>query len=473
MKSRWTLVILCLLTLIFSAQVKQDKQPEAVPGEFIVKWKTDAVALAVDTLLRQAAEPTSRTPKMYGAVTRAVDTLLHRTSATPLQTFPEIGLSLMQMPVTRDADEVRAQLKNDPRIEYIEPNYIYRASVVPNDPQYNELWGMNNTGQTGGTSDADLDAPEAWDTQTGSDSTLIAVIDTGVDYNHPDLAANIWTNPGEIAGDGLDNDNNGYVDDVRGWDFANNDKDPMDDNLHGTHVAGTIGAIGNNGIGVAGVNWRVKIMPLKFLAGNGSGTLANAISAIIYGANKKARVMNNSWGGGGFSQALQDAINYANNAGSLFVAAAGNDGNDNDTSPNYPSNYEVPNVVAVAAIDHKGDLAVFGSGGGGQCGCGGNVIGLPGSNFGATTVDLAAPGKDILSTTPGNGYQKLSGTSMATPHVAGVAGLLFAQFPTWTHLQVRTRLLSTVATAPGLQGKMVTGGRVNARRALSGTMAAD
>jgi len=443
MKSRWTLVVLCLLTLIFSAQVKQEKKPEAVPGEFIVKWKTGAVTVLTDTL--------------------------------EVRAFSELGLSLMRVPPTiSDAKTFTEQYKKNPNVEYIEPNYIYRASIVPNDPQYGELWGMNNTGQTGGTNDADLDAPEAWDTQTGSDSTLIAVIDTGVDYNHPDLAANIWTNPNEIPGDNIDNDNNGYVDDVRGWDFANNDKDPMDDNLHGTHVAGTIGAIGNNGVGVAGVNWRVKIMPLKFLTGDGSGTLANAISAIIYGANKKARVMNNSWGGGGFSQALQDAINYANNAGSLFVAAAGNDGTDNDASANYPSNYELPNVVAVAAIDHKGDLAVFGTGGGGGiCGCGGNVIGLPGSNFGATTVDLAAPGKDILSTALKNGYMKLSGTSMATPHVAGVAGLLFAQFPTWTHLQVKARLLATVETSSGLQGKMVTGGRVNAQRALSGTPAAD
>jgi subtilisin family serine protease len=332
---------------------------------------------------------------------------------------------------------------------------------------------MNNTGQTGGTNDADLDAPEAWDIQTGSESTLIAVIDTGVDYNHPDLAANIWTNPGEIAGNGLDDDQNGFIDDIHGWDFVNNDADPMDDNLHGTHVAGTIGAIGDNGVGVAGVNWRTKIMALKFLGGDGSGTLADAIGAILYGAKMKARVMNNSWGGGGFSQALLDAITVANDSAALFVAAAGNDGNDNDQTPNYPSNYDAPNVVAVAAIDHKGDLAVFGSGGGGICGCGGNVIGLPGSNYGATTVDLAAPGKEVLSTTPNNGYTKLSGTSMATPHVAGVAGLVFSQFPAWTHLQVKERLLSTVEASTSLQGKVVTGGRVNAQRALSGTTTAD
>ena len=459
MKSHWTLVIFCLLALVFSAQVQQEKEPEFVAGEFIVKWKS-------------------------GVASRAADTLMRSMSTTVVMSFPEIGVSLVKAPATRDLQTLTTQMENDPRVEYIEPNYIYRASGAPNDPRFNELWGMNNTGQTGGTNDADLDAPEAWDIQTGSDSTLIAVIDTGVDYKHPDLAANIWTNPGEDAwtdpdnpstGNHADDDGNGYVDDWRGWDFANNDNDPFDDNLHGTHVAGTIGAIGNDGVGVAGVNWRTKIMPLKFLGGDGSGTLANAISAILYGANKKAQVMNNSWGGGGFSQALLDAINYANNAGSLFVAAAGNEGNDNDQTANYPSNYTAANVVAVAAIDHEGNLAVFVPGGGG-CGCQGcsnNVIGVPGSNFGATTVDLAAPGKDILSTAPNNGYQKLSGTSMATPHVAGVAGLLFAQFPAWTHLQVKERLLATVDVSTALQGKLVTGGRVNAQRALSGTMSAD
>ncbi|MCG3118724.1 MAG: Thermophilic serine proteinase [bacterium] len=449
MRSRWILAVLSLLTLIFSAQVKQEKKPEAVPGEFIVKWKT--------TVAPQAA-----------------DSLISSMSTTQVKAFPEIGVSLIKVPATGDVALLSNQLQNDPRIEYIEPNYIYRASGVPNDPQFSDLWGMNNTGQTGGTNDADIDAPEAWDTQTGSDSTLIAVIDTGVDYNHPDLAANVWTNPNEIPSNGIDDDHNGYVDDIHGWDFANNDNDPMDDNLHGTHVAGTIGAIGNNGVGVAGVNWRTKIMALKFLSGNGSGSLANAISAILYGANMKARVMNNSWGGGGFSQALMDAIQYANDHGALFVAAAGNDGSDNDQSANYPSNYEVPNVVAVAAIDHKGDLAVFGSGGGGGiCGCGGSVIGLPGSNYGATTVDLAAPGKEVLSTTPNNGYQKLSGTSMATPHVTGVAGLLISQFPDWTPAQVKERLLATVKVNAGLQGKMVTGGVVDAKRALSGTTTAD
>jgi subtilisin family serine protease len=345
MKSRWSLILFFLFALVFSAQVQKEKQPEFVPGEFLVKWKT-------------------------GVVTRDADTLIQSLSATKVVNFPEISVDLMRVPASRgDVMTLISPLKNDPRVEYVEPNYIYRASGTPNDPRFSELWGMHNTGQTGGANDADIDAPEAWDTQTGSESTLIAIIDTGVDYNHPDLAANIWANPGEIPNNGADDDNNGYIDDIRGWNFVSNNNNPMDDNLHGTHVAGTIGAIGNNGVGVAGVNWRVKIMPLKFLGSDGSGTLANAISAILYAANNQARVMNNSWGGGGFSQALLDAIGYADGKGALFVAAAGNDGTDNDQSPNYPSNYDAPNVIAVAAIDHNGNLAIWGSGGGGGCGC--------------------------------------------------------------------------------------------------------
>jgi subtilisin family serine protease len=455
MKSRWSLLVIFLLALAFSAQVQEEEQPQYVEGEFVVKLQPQIGVMAADS--------------MIGAL-----------SAQRVTTIPEIGVELWRMPTPQGVQAMAATLQSNPNVAYAEPNYIYRISVVPNDPQLSQLWGMNNTGQTGGANDADIDAFEAWDIQTGSDSVLIAVIDTGVDYKHEDLAANMWTNPGEDAwtdpnnpatGNGVDDDGNNLVDDWRGWDFVNNDNDPFDDHLHGTHVAGTIGAVGNNGTGVAGVNWRTKIMPMKFLSADGSGTLADAISAIVYAANKGARVMNNSWGGGGFSQALQDAITYANNAGALFIAAAGNNGTDNDQIANYPSNYEVSNVVAVAAIAHDGKLAIWGTGGGG-CGCQGcgNVVGAPGSNFGATTVDLAAPGKDILSTVPNNGYQKLSGTSMATPHVSGVAGLIFSQFPTWTHLQVKERLLATVDTSSDLQGKLVTGGRANAHQALTGGM---
>jgi subtilisin family serine protease len=455
MKSRWSLIVLFLLALVFSAQVEREKGPEFVEGEFLVKLQTDVTALAADTLMSAMA-------------------------ATRVTSFPEIGVQLWRVPPTRDPQAFTAELESNPAVVYVEPNYIYHRMGTPNDPRFNELWGMNNTGQTGGTNDADIDAPEAWDIQTGSASVLIAVIDTGVDYKHEDLAANIWTNPGEDAwtdpndpstGNGSDDDGNGLVDDWKGWDFVNNDNDPFDDNLHGTHVAGTIGAVGNNGIGVAGVNWQTKIMPLKFLGGDGSGSLADAIAAILYAAQKGAKVMNNSWGGPGRSQALLDAINVADNAGALFVAAAGNAGTDNDQVPNYPSNYEAPNVVAVAAIQDDGKLAEFNGGGG--CGCQGcPVISAPGSNFGATTVDLAAPGKGILSTTPNNSYASLQGTSMATPHVSGVAGLLFSQFPTWSHSQVKERMLATVDVSADLQGKLLTGGRVNAHRALTGATAA-
>ena len=261
---------------------------------------------------------------------------------------------------------------------------------------------------------------------TGSSSVVVAVIDTGVDYNHVDLAANIWTNPGEIAGNGIDDDGNGFVDDVHGYDFANNDGNPMDDNGHGTHVAGTIAAVGNNSLGVTGVAWSTSIMPLKFLSANGSGYLSDAVEAINYATMMRTRygvnvrVDNNSWGGGGFSSAMQSAIQAANDAGILFVAAAGNSGTNNDASPQYPANYDSPNVISVAATDQNGQLASF-------------------SNYGATTVDLAAPGVSIYSTTPNNTYSTYSGTSMATPHVSAVAALAWALNPDATVAEVRKR----------------------------------
>jgi len=313
------------------------------------------------------------------------------------------------------------------------------------------MYGLNNTGQTGGTIDADIDAPEAWDISTGTGRTIVAVIDTGVDYNHQDLAANMWRNLGEIAGDSIDNDNNGYVDDIYGYDFVNNDANPMDDNGHGTHVSGTIGAVGNNGIGTTGVNWNTKIMALKFLSANGSGTTAGAISALNYAVRMGANISNNSWGGGGASSLLSQAISNARSAGHIFVAAAGNSGSNNDTTPNYPSNYNFDNVVAVAATDSKDALASF-------------------SNYGATTVDIAAPGVGILSTLPGNTYGTYSGTSMATPHVAGALSLIWDQNPTFTYTQVIAKLYSSVDKIAGLNGKVATGGRLNIGNALLGSI---
>jgi len=358
------------------------------------------------------------------------------------------GLTLVNVQSGMSKKSALAQLRSNSQVLYAEPNFIVTAAAIPNDPRFNELYGLDNTGQTGGTPDADIDAPEAWDSQTGSD-VVVAVIDTGLDYNHEDIVGNVWNNPGEIPNNGIDDDNNGYIDDTIGWDFVNGDNDPFDDNDHGTHVSGTIAAVGNNGIGVAGVNWSARIMPLKFLSARGSGSTADAISALDYAVLMGARISNNSWGGGAFSQALFDAIAAAQTAGHLFVAAAGNDGVDTDTTPSYPASYDLDNIVSVAATDDNDALATF-------------------SNFGALTVDLGAPGVSILSTTPANTYSSFSGTSMASPHVAGTAALVLAEDPSLDLVGLKAVLMDNVDAIGALAGITVTGGRLNAANAIAG-----
>jgi len=391
--------------------------PSFVPGEVLLKFKTSAVA-------------TDRV-RLVGEL-----------GATELRTFDSSAVHWRLGPNV-DVLQAVSRLKADPSVQYAEPNYILHADVTPNDPRYPELWGMNNTGQSGGTIDADIDADTAWNVSTGSSSVLLAVIDTGIDYNHPDLAANIWTNPGEIPGNSIDDDGNGFVDDIHGWDFVNNDGDPFDDYGHGTHVSGTIGGVGNNGIGVTGVNWNVKIMGVKFLDSSGSGTTANAILSVQYTTMMGVRLTSNSWGGGSFSQALYDAIAAAGAANIAFVAAAGNNGANSDTSPAYPAAYDLANIISVAATDRNDLLASF-------------------SNWGAVSVDLAAPGVDILSTLPGNQYGLNSGTSMATPHVAGAYALaLSVSVPGIPVAQVKNILLSSVDHIPAMAGKCVSNGRLN------------
>ena len=345
-------------------------------------------------------------------------------------------------------EETVAALERDPRVRYAEPNYIVSLDVVPDDPLFAQQWALVNTGQTGGKPDADIDADQAWSVSTGRSGVVVAVIDTGVDYRHPDLAANIWTNPGEIPGNGIDDDGNGYVDDVHGYDFINHDNDPMDDNFHGTHVAGTIGALGDNGIGVAGVCWRVSIMPLKFLGSEGSGNTADAAEAVDYATRMGADLTSNSWGGGGFSQTLYDAIAAAGEHEIAFVAAAGNNNNDNDRNPFYPATYDLPNIISVAATDAQDARASF-------------------SNYGATTVDLGAPGVRILSTLPNNSYGLLSGTSMATPHVAGACALIRALSPGVPVALMKSILLKATDPLPDLAGRTVSGGRLNVFRAIA------
>ncbi|ARI80598.1 S8 family serine peptidase [Microcystis aeruginosa] len=374
--------------------------------------------------------------------------------AVSTQTIKLTGAQVWKLSGSLSVEKILAQYRSNPIFEYIEPDYILRKGTItpratfPNDPSFNQLWGLHNTGQSGGTPDADIDAPEAWDIQTGDPNLVIGVIDTGVDYNHQDLVGNIWTNPGEIAGDGIDNDGNGYVDDIRGWDFAYNDNNPSDVDGHGTHVSGTIAGKGNNGVGVTGVAWNAKIMPLKFLDDTGSGTLSNAILAINYATAKGVKLTNNSWGGGGFSQALYDAINAAGQAGALFIAAAGNSGQNADINPMYPAAYNLPNIISVASTTRTDALSSF-------------------SNYGLNSVDLGAPGSDIYSLAPGGGYATLSGTSMASPHVAGAAALLWSQNPTWTAQQVKNTLMNTGDSIAALAGRTVSGKRLNVFNALA------
>ncbi|MEJ2634645.1 MAG: S8 family peptidase [Calditrichia bacterium] len=378
----------------------------------------------------------------------AVSALAQKVGIQAIAQIPQLNIEVYQIVSTRTVGEVLTSLRADPNVEYAEPNYILHALEIPNDPDFNKLWGLNNEGQNGGQFDADIDAPEAWDREKGKKAVIVSVIDTGIDYTHPDLIGNMWVNQGEIPNNGQDDDLNGFIDDYLGWDFVNNDSDPMDDNRHGTHCAGTIGALGNNGIGVVGVNWVVTLMPLKFLNSGGSGSTSNAIKAIIYAADNGANIMSNSWGGGGSSQALKEAIEYANDKGALFIAAAGNESSDNDNSPSYPSNYDVENVIAVAATDNRDELANF-------------------SNYGATTVDLSAPGVNIYSTVPG-GYQYLSGTSMATPHVAGAAALVWAGFlPDVNQAIVKYRLFGAVDYVRNLENKVLLDGRLNVNNSLS------
>ncbi|MEW5839325.1 MAG: S8 family serine peptidase [Pseudomonadota bacterium] len=340
-------------------------------------------------------------------------------------------------------------------VEYAHPDYIVKAQKTPVDPSYPYLWGLHNDGQTAGVADADIDAPEAWDKRISSrGSVVVGVIDSGVDYTHPELVPSMWTNPGEIPANGIDDEGNGYIDDVYGIDAYNGDSDPMDDNSHGTHVAGTIGARGNNNQGVVGVNWLADIIALKFLGSSGSGSTSGAIEAINYVLDAQARhnlpriVLNNSWGGGGFSQALLDAINASMAQGALFVAAAGNDALDVDLHTNYPSGYDVDNIVSVGASTHNDDLASF-------------------SNYGCSQVDLVAPGDSILSTVPGNGYAYKSGTSMATPHVVGAAALLWAQNPNFTWRNVKAALLNGVDVKSAYASKAMTSGRLNLKTAMT------
>jgi len=351
--------------------------------------------------------------------------------------------------------EVNNQIKlDDPPQQKFWSDGVLRdtSEERPNDPQFDDQWALNNLGQDGGKKRADIDALEAWVTTKGSSDVVVAVLDSGVDYTHVDLRENMWIRPENVPA--YTDDELGTFNDLNGFNGTDKIADPMDDNGHGTHCAGIIGAEGDNGEGIVGVNWHVKIMPLKFLGRGGMGTTEDAIEAINYAIDRKkhgvnVRIISASWGSTSKSKALEDTIRAAGDAGMLFVAAAGNDGSNNDSRPHYPSNYDLPNVISVAALDRNDQLAGF-------------------SNFGVKTVHIAAPGKDILSTWLNDAYREASGTSMATPYVSGVAALIVASSPGISMKDLRDRILKTADPLDSLKGKVETGGRVCAANAIAG-----
>jgi subtilisin family serine protease len=380
------------------------------------------------------------------------------------------GLAAIDDMDGEQAEKVASEYAALSEVEYAEPNFEIRADPLdansirsrfvssdtsngPNDPLLSEQWGLINTGQREGTAGADVSAGDAWERTHGSRKVVVAVLDSGVDYTHPDLAGNIWHRPADM--EMYFDKELGVVDDYNGFSALQAERDPMDENGHGTHCAGIVGAEGDNNLGIAGVNWQVEIMPLKFMGRGGFGSTKDAIEAINYVIERKqagvnVRVISASWGSRQKSKALEDVIRKAGEADILFVAAAGNDSMDADKTPHYPSNYKLPNVISVAALDRRDQLASF-------------------SNYGAKSVHLAAPGREILSTWLDGGYEEHSGTSMATPFVAGVAGLVLSVEPNLSVKELRERLFESVDKIDSLKGKVLTGGRLNAARAVGAT----
>ena len=394
----------------------------------------------------------------------AIESVNRKNQAHLDEKIPGHRVSVVDLPESLPVAEAIERYEASPEVEYAEPDYQINPAALapkPNDPGFPKMYDLYNTGQYNGTFDADMDAPEAWRVTKGNSNVVVAVLDTGMDINHRDLNDNIWTNPDEIPDNGRDDDKNGYVDDVHGWDFRNEDNSVFDgatQDTHGTIVASTIAAEGNNSIGVTGLNWHVQVAPLKFIGADGVAYTSDAIEALEYAVDEGIKISNNSWGGNGtYSQVLYDAIERASAAGHLFVASAGNGGADlvgdnNDAKPFYPASYDVSNIISVAATNHIDTLTSF-------------------SNHGANSVDLGAPGINIPCAVPGNAYSQCWGTSMAAPHVTGVAALVKSQFPALNGEGIKARILTSVDKKASLSGRVASGGRVNAARAVGANTA--
>jgi subtilisin family serine protease len=427
---------------VFFAAVGQDKPAKYKPGELIVKFKKDGL------------------PEQQAKVHK-------KNKSRKIKKFEKVGVEVVALDPSISVAKAVELYKADPAVEYAEPNFELQAlDTLPNDPSFSQLWGLNNTGQThgsrynglvAGTPDADIDTMAAWDITTGSSDVVVAVIDTGIEYSHEDLAANMWKNEIELNGQpGVDDDGNGYVDDIYGIDTVNGDSDPHDDHFHGTHCAGTIGAVGDNGIGVAGVNWNIQLMSCKFLGSAGVGYTADAVECLDYIKDMKDRGVNvvatsNSWGCNSFfcqSYALQEAIRAQMDSDILFITAAGNENEDNDRNYSFPANYDIPNIITVAATDHNDERATF-------------------SNWGRRSVHVGAPGVEIYSTMLRDTYGFLSGTSMATPHVAGLAALLKGDNPGRDWIDIKNLILAGGDSIDTMINTTISGKRINAEGSLT------
>lgn len=461
-KNIWIHVTLAAVMVIFAAVIGQMSrwqgslrearvaereamaQRQSSHPEVLVRFKPGVSREAIDRLL---AEKNDRIVDRIESVAglKVIDDLDNADAATIAESYS----ALSDIVLYAEPNEVIG-LSNPPMGLVREINMTATANS-PNDPLFADQWAHNNDGRRGGKERADLDALEAWNRSHGSHDVVVAVLDSGVDLTHADLVENLWTRPDNIPAY-VDNEL-GEINDLNGYNGTDAIADPTDENGHGTHCAGIIGAEGDNGEGIAGINWHVRIMPLKFMGRGGFGNTNDAIEAINYAIDRKksgvnVRVISASWGSTMRSRALSDAIAAAGEAGILFVAAAGNDGTNNDRRPHFPSNYDLPNVISVAATDHNDELASF-------------------SNFGVKTVHIAAPGKDILSTWLKSRYREASGTSMATPYVAGVAALIVAREPDISMADLRKRILDSADKIPSLDGKVASGGRLCAANALA------
>jgi subtilisin family serine protease len=387
------------------------------------------------SVVEAVASPSSELFVRFAATAPAALTQaeLDAVGAQLIRSFPD-GPDLVALAPGADRSAALVTLKAESDVLYAEADgTIQAAAVYPNDPYFPLQWGLNNT------SDVDIDAPQAWSVTTGNPATIVAVLDTGIDLTNSDLAGKVWVNPNASGSDG-------YPGDVLGWNFVSNTSNVQDNNGHGSNVAGILAGACNNGIGITGVNWNARLMDVKVLDAAGNGTTVAAVSGIYYAVQHGARVINASWGGSEYSQAMVDAINYANANNVVFVTAAGNNSANNDVVPTYPASYRLPNELVVAAVDQYGNLASY-------------------SNYGPTTVDLAAPGSNIWSTVVG-GYAYYTGTSMATPYVSGVVSLVEGLHPNLTAAELVYLVRATTKPLPSLVGKTISGGMVDAAQAL-------